>query len=186
VLSYSVPAVAKVSYDSVAAMRCSPAWASRLQSVRPVGWVAELASLAPASKMHTCVLVADGGNIYELLHRFASYGDSEKKPDAKWDFFGIGGRFEGAIPLKEPRTLRRFFGLLPAGQTTRVSVAKKSEVDQEAFLANPPAALFFRDQLYESPFFAEREALAKWREEFRRRFAQIPDDTTLQIVDAHG
>lgn len=136
--------------------------------------------------MHTCVLVADDRDIYDALDRFTKYDYEEPKPDSKWDFFGIGGRFEGALPLKQPRKLRRLFGLLPAGQTSRVSVAKKSEIDQQAFLAEPPVALFFRDQLYECPLFAEGEALAKWQAEFRQRFAQIPDDTTLQIVDAHS
>ena len=136
--------------------------------------------------MHTCVLVADDRDIYEALDRFTKYDHEEEKPDSKWDFFGIGGRFEGALPLRQPRQLRRFFGLLPAGQTSRVSVAKKADIDQQAFLAEPPAALFFRDQLFECPLFAERETLAKWQAEFRRRFAEIPDDTTLQIVDAHS
>ena len=136
--------------------------------------------------MHTCVLVADERNIYEALNRFSNHDHDEPKPDSRWDYFGIGGRYEGALPLKHPRKLRRFFGLLPAGETSRVSVAKKSEIDQETFLADPPAALFFRDQLYESPLFAEGEALATWQAEFRQRFAAIPDDTTLQIVDAHS
>ena len=136
--------------------------------------------------MHTCVLVADDRDIYEALDRFTNYDHEPPKPESKWDFFGLGGRFEGALPLQQPRKFRRFFGLLPAGETTRVSVAKKSEVDQQAFLAHPPAALFFRDQLYESPLFAEGEALAKWQAEFRRLFAEIPDGTTLQIVDAHS
>ena len=136
--------------------------------------------------MHTCVLVADGRDIYEALDRFANFDGASEKPDAKWDYFGIGGRFDGALPLQQPRQLRRFFGLLPAGRTSRVSVAKKSEIDQDAFLADPPAALFFRDQLYECPLFAEGEALAKWQAEFRQQFAKIPDDTILQIVDAHS
>ncbi|MEO7299557.1 MAG: hypothetical protein ABI042_13390 [Verrucomicrobiota bacterium] len=136
--------------------------------------------------MHVCILVADDRDIYEALDRFANYDGESSKPDAAFDYFGIGGLFEGALPLKKPRRLRKFFGLLPAGQTTRVSVAKKSEIDQEKFLAEPPAALFFRDQLYESPLFAEGEILANWQKEFRKRFAEIPDDTTLQIVDAHS
>ena len=136
--------------------------------------------------MHTCVLVAEDGEIYAVLDRFTKYDHEDPKPDSRWDFFGIGGRFEGALPLRRPRQLRRFFGLLSAGQTSRVSVAKKSEIDQQVFLADPPTALFFRGELYECPLFAEGEALAKWQAEFRQRFADIPDDTTLQIVDAHS
>ena len=136
--------------------------------------------------MHMCVLVADDRDIYDALHRFTKYDHEPLKPESKWDFFGIGGRFEGALPLKQPRKLRRFFGLLPAGQTSKASVAKKSEIDQQAFLTEPPTALFFRDKLYVCPLFAKGEVLQNWQAEFRKRFAEIPDDTTLQIVDAHS
>ena len=136
--------------------------------------------------MHTCVLVADDRDIYDALDRFTNYDGEEPKPESKWDYFGIGGRYEGFLVLKRPKPLRRFFGLLPAGETSRVSVAKKSEIDQESLLANPPGALFFAEKLYECPPFAEGDALARWRAEFRERFSEVPDDTTLQIVDAHG
>ena len=136
--------------------------------------------------MHTCVLVADDRDIYEALDRFTNYDDEEPKPDSRWDYFGIGGRFEGALVLKQPRRLRQFFGLLPAGHTSRVSVAKKSEIDQEALLADPPAALFFAEHLYECPLLADGETLARWHAEFRERFSEVPDETTLQIVDAHS
>ena len=136
--------------------------------------------------MHTCVLVADGRDIYELLDRFATYDHRENTPESRWDYFGVGGRFANALPLRNPRKLRRCFGLLPAGTTSHASVARKHEVDQQAFLTNPPAALFFQDQLYECPLFAEGEELSQWQSEFRRLFAKIPEDTTLQIVDAHS
>jgi hypothetical protein len=136
--------------------------------------------------MHTCVLVADDRDIYDALAAYTNYDGEPIKPTSKWDFFGIGGRYEGALPLMKPRKLRRLLGLIPAGETCYVSVAKKSEIDQEAFLKEPPVALFFRDVLYECPLFAEGEALSKWQTRFRERFATIPDDTTLQIVDAHS
>jgi hypothetical protein len=136
--------------------------------------------------MHTCILVADDGDIYDVLAPFADYTGESSGPAPTFDYFGVGGRFEGLLPLKRPRQLRKFFGLLPAGHTTHVSVAQKSEVDQAALLSDPPAALFFRGQLYQSPYFAEGEALAKWHSEFRQRFAEIPEHTLLQIVDAHS
>jgi len=46
--------------------------------------------------------------------------------------------------------------------------------------------LLYRGTLYESPKFAEGEALQKWQAEFRERFAEIPDDIILQIVDAQS
>jgi len=48
--------------------------------------------------MHTCVLVADDREIYAILDRFTNY-DEEPKPDSRWDYFGIGGSFAGALPL---------------------------------------------------------------------------------------
>jgi hypothetical protein len=135
--------------------------------------------------MHTCILVADQRNIYEVLDRFASYDDDPPKPEAKWDYFGIGGRFNGRLLLKRPR-IRRFLGWIPVGWSLRASVAKKCEIDQEALLKSPPAALFLRDTLYQCPVFPTEEAAARWDAEFRERFAEIPDDTILQIVDAHS
>jgi len=139
-----------------------------------------------SGSMHTCVLVADDRDIYIALDRFTNYDADEPKPDSKWDYFGVGGCYEGFLVLKQPRSLRKFFGLLPAGETSRVSVATKAEIDQEALLAAPPDAIFFEDHLYECPLFAEGEALDEWRAEFRRRFYDIPPETTLQIVDAHS
>jgi hypothetical protein len=136
--------------------------------------------------MHTCVLVADDRDIYVLRDRFARYDHREDTPDSRWDHFGVGGRFADALPLRHPRPIRRFFGLVSAGATSRASIAKKCEIDQDAFLADPPAALFYLDQLYECPLFADGDALANWRAEFRQRFAEIPEETTLQIVDAHS
>ena len=138
--------------------------------------------------MHTCILVANDGDIYDVLYPWSSYDDSSsgRQPHAKFDWFGIGGRFEGALRLKQPRKLRKFFSLLPAGETRQACVAKKLEIAQQALLAEPPAALFFRGALYESPLLADGQALANWKAEFRERFAEIPDDITLQIVDAHS
>jgi len=138
--------------------------------------------------MHTCILVADDGDIYDVLYPWSNYDNDPngRQPHANFDWFEIGGRYQGALPLKHPRKIRKFFGLLPAGESTRVSVAKKSEIDQRAFLAEPPVALFFQGNLYQCPLFAEGEALKKWQVEFRERFAQVPDDITLQIVDAHS
>jgi hypothetical protein len=135
--------------------------------------------------MHTCILVADEGDIYKLLAPFADYAGESSGSEPKFEYFGIGGRFEGALRLKQPQRLRKCFGLLPAGETTRASSAKKSEIDQHALLADPPAAFFFRGQLYMSPYFAEREALAQWQSEFRRRFSEVPEERMLRIVDAH-
>ena len=136
--------------------------------------------------MHTFLLVAGEGKIPDLLEAFADYGAEGTNENAKFDWFEIGGRFGAVLPLKQPRQLRRFFGLLSAGSTSRVVSAKKSEVDQQTLLADPPAALLFSGQWSESEIFAKGEAADKWRTEFARLYSEIPDDTTLTIVDCHS
>jgi hypothetical protein len=121
----------------------------------------------------------------DLLEEFADYDGARTNPKSKFDWFEIGGRFKGMLHLKQAKKTRRFFGLLPGFPVTRVSIAKKDEIDQQRLLSDPPAALLYRRQWSSSPFFAEGEALAKWREEFARLFAEIPDGTTLTIVDCH-
>jgi len=111
---------------------------------------------------------------------------SKRNPDGRFDFYEVGGRWNGFLQLRQPRQLRRFFGLFPAGYATRVSSAKKSQIDQQALLADPPAALLFRGQWFASQIFAKGEALKTWLEEFSRHFSEIPDDTTLTIVDVHS
>lgn len=135
--------------------------------------------------MHACVVVADEGEIYALLDRFAKY-DGEEKPEGRWDYFGIGGLFEGALPLKQPKKVRRFFGLLPGGTTSKATIAKKSEVDCARFLADPPPGIYFRGKLHMCPFLPDDPAFDRWPEDFRRVFAQIPEDTILRIIDAHS
>jgi hypothetical protein len=136
--------------------------------------------------MHTSILVADEGDIYDLLDRFANYDGESDKPEAKFDYFGVGGRFADTLPLKEPRPLRRLFGLLPAGHTTRATTARKSEIDEPALLVDPPAALFFRNQLHECPLSTDPAQLTSWQAHFRTLFARIPADAVLRMVDAHS
>src|SRR5258705_1924595 len=135
--------------------------------------------------MHTCLLVVGEGEIPDLLDDFADYDGEGTNENAQFDRFEVGGRFGTALPLKQPRQIRRFFGLLPGGSTSRVVSARKSEVDLQALLAKPPAALLFRGRWSERKMMAEGEAGQKWRAEFARLFAEIPDDTTLTIVDCH-
>jgi hypothetical protein len=135
--------------------------------------------------MHFYLLVAGEGKIEELLDAFADYGGFGKNDNAKFDWFEIGGRFGAALRLKQPRQLRRFFGLFPGGSQSRVTKARKFEIDPDALLADPPAALLFRGQWSECPFSAQSNELKKWEADFASQFAQIPDDTLLTVVDCH-
>ncbi len=139
--------------------------------------------------MHTSVLVADNGDIYDLLDRFAAYDGEPSSDDARWDNFGVGGIFAGALPLARRSAWRRWLPFVPRW-ITGVSVARKSDVDTEALLSNPPMALFFQGVLHECPLSEEPEddahILAAWEATFRRLYDEIPEDATLQVVDAHS
>lgn len=136
--------------------------------------------------MHTYLLVAGDGKIPELLEPFADYGGEGNNANARFDWFEIGGRFGAALPLKTPRRLKRFFGLLPAGFTSNTTAARKSEVNQEALLADPPAALLFRGQWLSSPIVLEGRLPETWRSQFASAFTQISDETLLTVVDCHS
>jgi hypothetical protein len=136
--------------------------------------------------MHTYLLVAGDGKVPEMLEPFADYGGEGRNPNARFDWFEVGGRFGAALPLKAPRKLRRFFGVFPAGFTSKATEARKSEVDQQALLEDPPAALLFRGQWLASPIVLEGKLPETWRSQFADAFVQIPDGTLLTVVDCHS
>jgi ABC-type nitrate/sulfonate/bicarbonate transport system substrate-binding protein len=122
----------------------------------------------------------------DLLEKYADYDGGGANENAKFDWFEVGGRFGDALPLKRPRQLKRFFGLLPGDSTSKAVSARKSEINQVALLADPPAALLFRERWAESEIMAKGKAAEKWRTEFARLFAEIPEDTALTVVDCHS
>lgn len=136
--------------------------------------------------MHTYLLVAGDSEIHEMLEPFADYNGDEDNPNARFDWFEIGGRFGSTLPLKSPRPSRRLFGLLPGASASKVTSARKSEIDQQALLANPPAALLFRGKWLSSPIVLEGKLPETWQSQFASAFHQIPDKTLLTVVDCHS
>lgn len=115
---------------------------------------------------------------------------SSRNPKGRHDGYQVGGRWLNALPLLQPRQLPRFFGLLPAKDTINATSAKKCEIDLQALLATPPAALLFQGEWFESPIVldaeGEGETLTKWQTEFACHFCKIPDHTMLTVVDVHS
>ncbi len=111
---------------------------------------------------------------------------STRNPKGRHDWYEVGGQWADALKLRQPRPVRRFFGLIPAGSTLRATTATKIEIDQEALLADPPAALLFRGEWFASPIFVQGNAETRWRTEFSEHFSRIPDDTLLTVVDVHS
>ena len=136
--------------------------------------------------MHTCLLVAGDGNVPNILEPFADYGGEGNNPNWKFDWFVIGGRFADMLHLKTPHRITRFFGLLPAQLITRTNIARKSEVDQDALLADPPGAILFRGEWLSSPIALGERLPESWHRQFATAFANVPDETLLTIVDCHS
>ena len=135
--------------------------------------------------MHTSVLVADKGDVYDLLDRFANYDGESISDEARWDYFGVGGIFAGLLPLARRSIWRRWIPFAPRW-LIGASTACKSAVDHEAFLKDPPSALFFLGELHECPLSDDAEVIADWRAKFCEMYADIPEHATLQVVDAHS
>ena len=135
--------------------------------------------------MHIYLLVAGNGEIPDLLEPFADYGGEGTNNNAKFDWFKVGGMFKAGLRLKEPRKIKRFFGLFTRSTST-VIIAKKSEVDLEDLLRFPPHAFLFSGRWSESKLLPDEQEAAQWRAEFAQRMAEVPDDTTLTVVDCHS
>src|SRR5438445_11218085 len=135
--------------------------------------------------MHIYLLVAGDGKIPDLLEPFADYGGEGTNEKAKFDWFQVGGMFKAGLPLKQPRKTKRFFGLSTSSASS-VIIAKKSEVDLEDLLKLPPHAFLFDGRWSESKILPDEQQAAQWRAELAQRLAEVPDDTTLTVVDCHS
>jgi hypothetical protein len=111
---------------------------------------------------------------------------STHNPDSHLDWYSVGGQWEGFLKLRQPRRLRRFFGLLSAGSTMKASSARKDEIDAEQLLADPPAVLVHGGKWFASEIFAKDETLTKWKTEFAQHFVSIPGEMKITVVDVHN
>jgi hypothetical protein len=135
--------------------------------------------------MHTLLLVI-GDGIDDQLVPFAGWGDNEDNPEAKFDWYEIGGRWKGFLQLRAPRLQKRLFGFLAPRKESRTNTARKHEIDSDALLADPPAAVLFRGQWHEGPIQLDGPPDVEWASQFRNIYNQIPDDAQLTIVDIHS
>lgn len=123
----------------------------------------------------------DGGVESGRLFRW-----STSNPQAQYDYYKIGGRFDGYLELLHPRPpglLGRLFG---AKAKSRVNLARKSEVDLEAIRNDPPAALLLDGQWHECPISTDPETLTEWNVRFARMLDAIAPDALLTVVDVHS
>jgi hypothetical protein len=93
--------------------------------------------------------------------------------------------FEAGLRLRQPRKTKHFFGLF-TNCVSSVIIAKKSEVDLEDLLRVPPHAFLFAGRWSESKLLPDEQEAVQWRDELAQRLAEVPDDTTLTVVDCHS
>jgi hypothetical protein len=107
-------------------------------------------------------------------------------PQAKFDWYEEGGRFNGylqlAVPVA-PTGWRRLFG---ARTKDRANRALKRDVKLEPILAAPPAALLWNGQWRECPITTDHEQIETWNQRFREMFAEIAGDSWLSAIDIHS
>lgn len=111
---------------------------------------------------------------------------STDNPDGKYDWYEVGGRFSGYLRLKSPLRptgWRRLFG---ARAKEQVNQALKKDVNVDAILSDPPAALLNSGEWHEQPFDSSAEASEEWRRRFSQLFSAIPDDAPLTAMDLHS
>jgi hypothetical protein len=107
-------------------------------------------------------------------------------PDAKYDWFAVGGRYAGYFRLRTPRQPAWWQRVLGKRAILRVNQARKADVDTDGVLSAPPAALLIDRDWHECPLTDDAARIAEWSAEFARRFAAVPDSATLTAVDFHS
>ena len=111
---------------------------------------------------------------------------STENPQAKYDWYEVGGRFSGYFRLTEPVPARWWQRLLGKGPIDRVNRAVKRQVDSKAVFADPPAALLVDGAWHECPMTSEEQKLKIWKAEFAALFDRLPTDAVLTAVDVHS
>lgn len=133
---------------------------------------------------HSLVIVVSD-HVRDQLEPFADWGETNDA-NAKFDWYEVGGRFNGYLKLKAPRRRGFVARLFGAGFMMHVNRAKKSEVDIEQIQKNIPAAILKDGIWHEGPFDHGPEVNAKWRDDFLAVFDTVADDDLLTAVDCHS
>lgn len=111
---------------------------------------------------------------------------STENPEAKFDWYQVGGRFAGYFRLQQPVPPSWWRRLLGKGPVDRVDRALKREVDAQAILAHPPADLLWNGVWHEGPISADEQELVQWQLRVEKLFAEVPEDALLTAVDLHS
>jgi hypothetical protein len=111
---------------------------------------------------------------------------TKSNPQSKYDWYALGGRFDGFLRLRHPAPVSAWRRLLGGKPSDRANQARKGQVDTEALVANPPSALLMDTVWRECPFSSDPAVVDGWKREFALAFAPIPEDALLTIMDLHS
>lgn len=114
------------------------------------------------------------------------YRWSTSNPQSKFDWYELGGRFEGFLRLKQPRQPTGWRKLIGRKPVERVNQALRSDIQEGPLLADPPTAVLRGGVWSECPFTSDAAELERWRQEFGGLFESIPSDALLTVMDIHS
>ncbi|HEX6098284.1 MAG TPA: hypothetical protein VF432_18300 [Thermoanaerobaculia bacterium] len=106
-------------------------------------------------------------------------------PNAKFEWYKIGGAFSGYLHLRQPRQPSAFGRMLGRKAVERVDHALKREIVIEEVLDSPPFALLANGVWVEQGWSQDAPSDDAWRQQFAQRFHLLPDDAPLTVVDIH-
>lgn len=111
---------------------------------------------------------------------------SRENPQAKFDWYTIGGRFSGYLRLLDPRAPSFLGRLLGKKPTDRVDQARKRELVLDHVLDDPPVGLVANGSWIDRGWSADEAADEQWKQQFAERFRRVDDDELVTVVDLHS
>jgi len=99
---------------------------------------------------------------------------STYNPKSKWDWFEVGGRWDGMLVLKDGRT---------------VNEAKKNEVDWSK--TGKAFGILHEGKWHENAkmgwfgMTSDEKSEKRWEKEYQEVMDSIPDDTLITVIDCH-
>ena len=121
------------------------------------------------------------GRVEKMLEPYCESEDedSDENPDAKWDWYDIGGGYKGLLRLRKDR---------PSGfgypqNSDRAERAYARDVELEGLWT---VAVLDKEGFHEPEDMYDEEGMKAWAKAYKTRFlGDISDRTVLVIVDLH-
>lgn len=114
---------------------------------------------------------------------------STRNPNAKWDWFQLGGRWSGLIKLRNGANGKTGRGSLVHANEAGIDQAIKKDIDNfnelKTFAILKDGNWYERGEMGWWGVVHDEKDEKKWDEEFSKLIADLPDDTLISIYDCH-